>query len=117
MRSLHLALAALVSIATAEEGVRITFLPPPLDGTLSAGIYTIDGKLTRVLHNEVRDDAFVVGLNGLITNWDGKDDTGAPAAAGRYFVRGYAVGEIEIEGVAFRANDWLEDDDLPRVRD
>ena len=116
MRSLIL-LAVLVVSALAEDGVRITFLPPPLDGTLSAGVYTIDGKLVRVLHDEVRDDAFTIGLNGLITNWDGKDDTAAPAAAGKYFVRGFAVGEVEIEGVAFRANDWLEEDDLPRVRD
>jgi hypothetical protein len=116
MRRLAL-LAALATTAFAEEGVRITFLPPPLDGTLSAGIYTIDGKLTRVLANEVHDDAFVVGLNGLITNWDGKDDSGAPATAGKYFVRGYAVGEVHIEGVAFRANDWLEEDAVPRLRD
>lgn len=118
MRSWRLAvIAALACTAVADNGVPITFLPPPLDGTLSAGVYTIDGKLTRVLHNEVRDDAFVVGLNGLITSWDGKDDTGTPAAAGKYFVRGYAVGDLEIEGVAFLANDWLEDEDAPRLRD
>lgn len=117
MRSAAL-LAAFASTACAlgaEEGVRITFLPPPLDGTLSAGIYTIDGKLTRVLANEVRDEAFTIGLNGLITHWDGKDDSGGPAAAGKYFVRGYAVGEVEIEGVAFHANDWLEEDAGPRL--
>ncbi len=116
MRRLAL-FAALVGTVFADEGVRITFLPPPLDGTLSAGIYTIEGKLTRVLANEVHDDAFTIGLNGLITNWDGKDDSGAPAVAGKYFVRGFAVGDVEIEGVAFHANDWLEEDVVPRLRD
>ncbi len=116
MRSLAL-FAALAATVLAEDGVRITFLPPPLDGTLSAGIYTIDGKLVRVLANEAHDDAFAAGLNGFITSWDGKDDSGAPAAAGNYFVRGYAVGDVEVEGVAFHGNDWLEDDDVPRLCD
>jgi len=99
------------------DGVQITFLPPPLDGTLSAGIYSLDGKLVRVLANEAHDDAFVAGLNGFITTWDGKDDAGTPLPAGKFFVRGFAVGEVEIEGVAFHGNDWLEEDEMPRVRD
>lgn len=103
--------------AHGAEGVRITFLPPPLDGTLSAGIYSLDGKLVRILANEAHDDAFTAGLNGFITMWDGKDDAGTLLPAGKYFVRGFAVGDVEVEGVAFHGNDWLEEDEMPRLRD
>lgn len=116
MRRLSL-IVILASAALAAEGVRITFLPPPLDGTLSAGVYSLDGKLLRVLASEAHDDAFTIGLNGLITHWDGKDDAGTPLAAGKYFVRGFAVGDVEVEGVAFHGNDWIGDDDVPRLRD
>jgi hypothetical protein len=39
-------------------------------------------------------------------------------SAGKYFVRGYAVAAIDVEGVAFHGNDWLsEDDTVPRIID
>jgi hypothetical protein len=102
----------------APGAVRITFLPPPLEGTLSAGIYTVDGRLIRTLAREATERNFTVGLNGFITQWDGKDDAGKAVAAGKYFVRGYAVGATEVQGVAFHGNDWLsEDDSVPRVSD
>ena len=98
-----------------QKGVRITFLPPPMDGTLSLGVYTIEGKLVRVLQREATEKDFVVGLNGFITHWDGKGDDGKPAATGKYIVRGYAVGELEIEGMAYFGNDWIADEDSARV--
>src|SRR5262245_44859520 len=117
-RSLLASLIFLPSFfALGAGGVQITFLPPPLDGTLSVGIYSIDGKLVRVLTNEAHDDAFIAGLNGFIITWDGKDDAGMPLPVGKYFVRGFAVGEVEIEGVACHGNDWLEEDEIPRLRD
>lgn len=103
------------SAADEQKGVQITFLPPPIEGTLSLGVYTLDGKLVRVLQREATEKDFVVGLNGFITHWDGKDDAGKPLAAGKYFVRGYAVGELEIEGVAYFGNDWIVDEDSARV--
>ncbi len=99
-----------------KPGVRITFLPPPLDGTLSLGIYDKAGKLVRTLHREATTKDFVIGLNGLITFWDGKDDAGAPAPVGNYFAKGYSVGAVEFEGEAFHFNDWAGDDDLPRLQ-
>jgi hypothetical protein len=116
MRSLF-ALLAITCAALAAEGVPITFLPPPLDGTLSVGIYTLDGKLVRTHSREALPDAFTIGLNGLITSWDGKDDAGVSLPAGKYFVRGFAVGEIAVEGEAFHGNDWLDEDDVPRLRE
>jgi hypothetical protein len=39
-------------------------------------------------------------------------------SAGKYFVRGYAVAAIDVEGVAFHGNDWLSGDDtVPRIID
>ena len=98
-----------------KPGVRITFLPPPLEGTLSLGIYDKAGKLVRTLHREAAEKEFVVGLNGLITHWDGKDQAGRPVPAGKYAARGYAVGRFKVEGIAFYANDWLSDESLPPV--
>ena len=66
----------------------------------------------RTLHREATEKDFVVGLNGFITHWDGKGDDGKPVAAGKYFVRGVAVGELETEGVAFFGNDWIADEDF-----
>jgi hypothetical protein len=100
-----------------QKGVQITFLRPPMDGTLSLGIYSIDGKLVRVLQREATEKDFVVGLNGFITHWDGKDDADKPLPPGKYFVRGYAVGELDIEGVGYFGNDWIVDEDSPRVRE
>ena len=54
--AIHLAvlLGALLLAAPAfsqdeKSGVGITFLPPPMEGTLSLGIYDKKGKLVRVL--------------------------------------------------------------------
>lgn len=116
-----LALSLLTAVAIAQEtppakpaGVRITFLPPPMEGTISLGIYDKKGKLVRTLAREATDKDFTVGLNGFITHWDGKDDTGTPVAPGNYEARGYSVGALEVEGIALHGNDWIADDDAPR---
>ena len=98
-----------------KEGVQITFLPPPLEGTVSLGIYDAAGKLVRTLHREATQKDFVVGLNGFITRWDGRDDAGQLLAPGKYSARGWMVGNLAIEGVAFHCNDWMKDDDSPRI--
>ena len=99
-----------------KSGVRITFLPPPIEGALSLGIYDKKGKLVRVLAREATKKDFFVGLNGFITNWDGKDDAGKPASAGTYSARGFAVGELDVTGEAYHGNDWMIADDSPRLR-
>ncbi len=99
-----------------KSGVNITFLPPPTTGALSLGIYDKKGKLVRTLAREATKNDFTVGLNGFIANWDGKDDAGQPAPAGTYAARGYATGEIDVEGEAYHANDWMIADDSPRLR-
>jgi hypothetical protein len=99
-----------------HPGMQITFLPPPMEGTLSLGIYDKKGKLVRVMAREATEKDFTIGLNGLITFWDGKDDAGKVMPAGLYSAHGYCAGAIEVEGVAFHDNDWMLDDDSPRLR-
>ncbi|MEY5026511.1 MAG: FlgD Ig-like domain [Verrucomicrobiota bacterium] len=97
----------------AAPSVRITFLPPPLEGTLSVGVYDRSGKFVRTLHREAGPSDFTVGLNGFITAWDGKDQSGNPVPPGKYRVKGLAVGDIELTGEAFHGNDWVISEDGP----
>jgi hypothetical protein len=71
--------------------VPITFVPPPLEGTISLGVYDRANKLVRVLHQEADLDEFTVEPDGLKTKWDGKNDDGEDLPAGRYRARGYTV--------------------------
>ena len=96
-------------------GTRISFVPPPLEGTISLGVYDASGKLVRVLHREADIDDFEIGTDSLNTTWDGKDDGGAQLPAGKYHARGYVVGDLAVEGVGFFFNDWITDDRSPRV--
>src|ERR1700740_1429186 len=43
------------------RSVCISFLPPPVEGTISLGIYDATGKLVRVLHEEAMLDEFAIG--------------------------------------------------------
>ena len=81
------------------RSVRISFLPPPLEGRISLGIYDKDGKLVRVLHEEADTDAFTVGADGLVTKWDGKNDQDEDLPPGKYRARGYLVGPLKVENV------------------
>ncbi len=57
-----------------ERNVRISFVPPPMEGTISLGIYDQNGKLVRVLHQEAKLNEFAIGADALVTQWDGKND-------------------------------------------
>jgi hypothetical protein len=102
--------------ATHAEGVRVTFIPPPMEGTISLGVYDRAGKLVRVLKREATEKEFTVGLNGFITTWDGRDDAGAEVPAGTYDLRGYSVAALEVEGIAYHCNDWVTGDESPRIK-
>ena len=99
----------------AERIVHIHFLPPPIDGTISLGIYDPKGKLVRVLHREADINEFDIGTDALSTTWDGKDDAGENLPAGKYSAHGFVVGDLGIEGVGFFFNDWVSADDSPRI--
>lgn len=104
------------AVAALAEKVRIEFLPPPMEGTISLGIYDHTGKLVRVLHREAELEEFTIALNGLVTEWDGLDDNGNPCPAGTYRAKGYRVGDVKLEGLAIHGNDWVTEDDSPRIQ-
>ena len=103
-------LLAFVFAAFSQESVPILFLPPPMEGTISLGIFNAAGKLVRVLHREAGTEEFKVGENGLVTRWDGRDSAGEPATLGKYKVGGWMAGNLAVEGVAFHGNDWIKEE-------
>jgi hypothetical protein len=102
--------------ATSSKPVRISLLPPPLEGTISLGIYDAKGKLVRVLHREAELEAFEAGKDALLTTWDGLNDAGERMPAGKYHARGFVVGGVNVEGVGFHFNDWVTEQDSPHIR-
>src|SRR5450432_3585796 len=109
-----------VALAVAQESpapkaIRISFLPPPLDGTISLGIYDSSGHLVRVLEREAELEDFEIGQDSLSTTWDGKNDNGEALPPGKYHARGYAVATGDVEGVGYFFNDWVTDDESLRI--
>ena len=84
----------------AARSVSLRFVPPPMEGTISLGIWDANDKLVRVLHREAKIDSFTVEENSLSTSWDGKDDAGENLPAGTYRARGYLVGDLKVELVS-----------------
>src|SRR5262245_41103114 len=79
------------------RSVRISFVPPPMEGMISLGIYDQAGKLVRVLHQDAQLNDFTVGADALVTRWDGKDDGHQDLPPGRYRGRGYLIGALKRE--------------------
>jgi hypothetical protein len=96
------------------RNIRVSFVPPPLDGTISLGIYDAKGKLVRTLFREADINEFTIGNDALSTTWDGKDDAGQDLPPGKYTGHGFIVGDLKIEGVGFFFNDWIVTPDGPR---
>ena len=117
MRKILLALlAGLLPALSSEREQQFTFALPELEGRISLGVFDPDGKLVRTLCVGAAETDFLVGLNGLIAAWDGRDDAGKPLASGKYHIRGYLVGDaLKAEGVAYHFNDWVNDEQSPRV--
>src|SRR5438045_6152598 len=99
---------------TEARSVHISFLPPPLDGTISLGVYDAKGKLVRVLFREADINEFNIGSDSLSTTWDGKNDAGENVPPGKYSAHGFVVGDLKIEGVGFFFNDWISSAEGPR---
>ncbi|MFN2621416.1 MAG: hypothetical protein ABR611_01095 [Chthoniobacterales bacterium] len=98
----------------APRNIRVSFVPPPLDGTISLGVYDAKGKLVRVLFREADINEFNIGSDSLSTTWDGKDDAGENVPPGKYSAHGFVVGDLKIEGVGFFFNDWISSAEGPR---
>jgi hypothetical protein len=86
--------------ASPARNIRISFVPPPLEGRISLGIYDSKGKLLRVLHHEADMNEFKIGADSLVTQWDGKNDKGEDSPPGKYRARGYLVGSVNVENLA-----------------
>jgi hypothetical protein len=82
--------------ATPARSVRISFVPPPLEGKVSLGVYNEWGQLVRVLHQEAEFDEFTIGADALSAKWDGKDDYNYDLPAGKYSARGFLVTPMKI---------------------
>jgi hypothetical protein len=90
--------------STPARSVRISFVPPPLEGTISLGIYDENDQLVRVLHQEASLDEFTTGADALVTKWDGKDDFGYDLWPGTYHARGFLVAAMKIVSSAATAD-------------
>src|ERR1700756_3533663 len=95
---------------------QLMFIPPPVEGVISLGVYDSKGKLVRVLKKAASIDSFKSGLNGLFIDWDRNDSQGKPVPSGKYFAKGVLVRDVKIAGVAFHLNDWIVDANSPRPR-
>ena len=91
--------SAAASASAATRNVPLRFVPPPMEGTISLGIWDSNDKLVRVLHREAKIDKFTVEENSLSTTWDGKNDAGKDMPAGKYRARGYLVGKLKVDDV------------------
>jgi len=91
--------------ATAARSARISFVPPPLEGKVSLGVYNEWGQLVRVLHQEAEFDEFTIGADALSTKWDGKDDYDYDLPAGKYSARGFLVAPMKIGAETITSGD------------
>ncbi|HWY51006.1 MAG TPA: hypothetical protein VNW72_05935 [Chthoniobacterales bacterium] len=83
--------------ASTARNVPLRFVPPPMEGTISLGIFDSNDKLVRVLHRESKIDNFTIDENALKTTWDGKNDAGEDLLPGKYRARGYMVAKLKVE--------------------
>ena len=99
----------------ASRNILLRFALPPLEGTISLGIYDHAGNLVRVLHREDAISEFTAGHDALETVWDGNDEEGNPMPNGKYSARGYVVGDLKVEGIDYFFNDWVTDEKSPHI--
>ena len=102
--------------ASPARSVRISFVPPPLEGRISIGIYDAKGKLVRVLHQEADLNEFKIGADALVTQWDGRNDDEEDLPAGKYHARGYLVGPLKVESLSQAAASPAENNSSATVR-
>ncbi|MBV8376157.1 MAG: hypothetical protein JO279_04065 [Verrucomicrobia bacterium] len=95
---------------------QLLFVPPPVEGVISLGVYNSKGKLIRVLKRVAGIETFKSTSDGLVIDWDRKDAEGKPVPSGKYFARGVLIGDVKVEGVAFHLNDWADSSTDPRIR-
>ena len=113
LRGLLALAVGISSLAAADQ--KIIFAVPD-SGRISLGVFDNAGRLVRALHRLSTEKDFQVGLNGLITSWDGRNDAGEPMPPGHYHVRGYLVGEVKVASGGLHLNDWIKSSGDPAIR-
>src|SRR5262245_4585718 len=98
------------------RSVRISFVPPPMDGTISLGIYDQAGKIVRVLHQNAQLNDFTIGADALATRWDGKDNEHQDLPSGRYQARGYMVGLLKREDLGATSPPLKIEENVAKIR-
>jgi hypothetical protein len=98
------------------RSVHISFVPPPLEGTISLGVYDGNGKLVRILHQQAKLEEFTIGADALVTKWDGKNDEEEDLPTGKYHARGYLVGRFKVEDLGQAAAPSVEDNATGNVK-
>ena len=98
------------------RNVRISFVPPPLEGTISLGIYDKTGTLVRVLQQQAQLNEFAIGADGLVTQWDGKNDEEQDLPSGKYHARGYLIGSLKLQDLGSSSPPAMENDTNAMVK-
>lgn len=102
LRGMHLRMLLIGFLATCSESLleatpqRFAVAIPAMEGPLTMGIFSEQGKLVRLLYRDATVETIPAGLNGLIMTWDGKDDLGNDVPAGSYRARGMVHGPIRL---------------------
>jgi len=81
-----------------------------MEGTISLGIYDKNGKLVRVLQQQAQLNEFAVGADGLVTQWDGKNDDEQDLPSGKYHGRGYMIGSLKLQDLGESSPPAIEHD-------
>lgn len=74
---------------------------PAMEGPVTMGVFSEQGKLVRLLYRDARVETLPAGLNGLIMSWDGKDDQGTDVPSGTYRARGLVHGPLRATQIPF----------------
>jgi len=85
---------------------RFTLALPEMEGPLTLGIFLPDGVLTRLLENNAALSTIPAGLNGLLIDWDGKDNAGVEVPSGTYHARGLVHGAVGISALPSMERSW-----------
>jgi len=102
--------------ASPARSVRISFVPPTLEGTISLGLYDASGKLVRVLHQEAELTEFTIGADALVTQWDGKNDDGEDSPPGKYHAHGHLVRTLKVQDLRQDPSPAMENNAIPSVK-
>ena len=76
--------SALEPLPAPKNQISVELAPPPLEGTVSIGVFDSAGKCIRVLAKGVDQESIPSALNGFQIIWDGKNEAGGIAVNGDY---------------------------------